>query len=136
MKGLQYLDKEVLELVFRKNMEEEQELDIEVAVAYRLDIDEEEKLAFGDAQIEISDETQTMLELKVHAVGVFSFLGDVKTDDDRMELHNATLKEFTPHLNGLVAQLSAVAEVPPVPITYEDFAGGEVEIESFTESLN
>lgn len=136
MRGLQYIDKEVLELVFRKNMDEEEELDIEVGVSYRVDIDEEDHICFGDAEIQISDDTATKLEMKVHAVGVFTYLGSLNTEEERMALHDATLKEFTPHLNGLVAQLSALAEVPPVPISYDDFVGGDFEIETFTESLN
>ncbi len=136
MRGIRYLDKEIMELSFKKDMEEEEELEIEVAVAYRLDIAEEENICFGNAEIEICDESRKKLSLRVCAVGVFSYEGNLMTEEEQMQLHDETLKEFTPILNGIAAQLAALAEVPAVPISYEDFSSGTVEVESFTESLN
>lgn len=133
MRGLKYLDKDVLEFSFSKNpeLEDGQEIDLEINLNYGLGINAEEHQCFAEAEVIIADESCMYFELRVKVVGIFSLMN---TDVNEDELNDATLKEFAPHINSLLASLAGIAGMPPVPFSYEDISGGGMG--TFTESLN
>ncbi len=123
MKGLKHIDNEVLELSYKKNINEDADLELEISINYRLDFDEDARMCYGDAEIEIDDDEHTQLEIRIHTVGIFSYKGDMLTDEIRRQLHAETVLQLNPHWNNLLTNLTMLAGIPPIelePMTFED----------------
>lgn len=128
MKGLKHIDNEIIELSYKKDIDEEKDLELEISVDYRLDFDEDARMCYGDAQISIDDDEHSQLRIRVHTVGIFSYKVDTLTDDIRRQLHAATVEELNPQWSNLVSNLTMLAGIPPIELEPMEFEDAEVQL--------